>query len=87
MLFHTFETSSVRNPQSFNVKNDPEVFLSEESILWLQTGFHAAMFILVSVERLLRERFAVDGLRSPINSALNIQHPWEQMWKLQNINV
>lgn len=45
------------------------------------------MFVLVSVERLLHERFAVDGLRSPINSALNIQHPWEQMWKLLNVNL
>lgn len=27
-LFHTFETSPVRNPQSFDVKGDTEVFLS-----------------------------------------------------------
>lgn len=28
VLFHTFETSSLRNPQSFHVRGDTEVFLS-----------------------------------------------------------
>lgn len=50
------------------------------------------MFILVSVESLPGERFAVDGLRSPINSALNIQHPpghgskWDCEYKSVNRN-
>lgn len=31
VLCHTFETSSLRNPQSFNVKGDTEVFLSSDT--------------------------------------------------------
>lgn len=49
--------------------------MKRDGVLWLQSGFHATMFILVSVERLQCERFVLDGLRSPVNSALNIQHP------------
>lgn len=78
VLFHTFETSSLRSPQSFNVKGDTgflKLKYPVKKVLWLQTGFHATMFILVSVEKLPHEMFVVDGLRSPINSVLNVHHP------------